>query len=202
VDLALSTGRGDFTVFVVAGIDHLRNIYILDVERHQFTPDNAVYVLFRLYEQYKASDVLIDDDPGAKVFHRLFLEIARTKQHVIAISAMPLRGNDKETRAAAIRGMFLQHTVFIKRADWNADLHAEIYDFPNGDHDDQIDCLSLIGRRVPQMSAPTPPHTGPLLKPIIKQRENGDYYIDVALDKMFTDREQDMTTPIRSRARI
>jgi len=193
MDLALSTGKGDFTVFVVAGLDAARNLYILDVLRRQYTPDNAVYALFGLYEQYEPSAVLIDDDPAAKVFHRLFLDIARKRDQPISFNPMPLRGKDKETRAAAVRGLFLQNGVFIKRGNWNSELQGEIHSFPNGEHDDQIDCLSLIGRRVPEMWAPRPKFASdvPALKQVVFQDNDGQLRIDKTLENLFDARERE-----------
>jgi predicted phage terminase large subunit-like protein len=169
-------------------LDTDRNIFILDVLRRQTTPDKAVYTLFTLNERHSPSAVLIDDDPAAKVFLRLFIEIAcHQRNQYVPISAMPLRGKDKETRASAIRGMFMQGNVYIKRATWNSELQAEIHTFPNGDHDDQIDCLSLIGRRVPQMSAPRPTTRFNALEEVICKDEQGQLFLSRSLDTLFDD---------------
>jgi predicted phage terminase large subunit-like protein len=188
VDLALSAGKGDFTVFIVAGLDADRNLYIVDVVRHQYTPDNAVHVLFRLAREYELFDVLLDDDPATKVFASLFLELAKKQDGSFPTTMMPTRGKDKETRAAAIRGFFQQRRVFIKKAPWNTELHAELYGFPNAEHDDQVDCLSLIGRRMATMSAPTRRHEGPLLKEVISLDANGRFILNRTLDEMFDER--------------
>jgi predicted phage terminase large subunit-like protein len=201
MDLALSTGRGDYTVFVVAGLDADRDLYIIDVERHRYTPDNAVKVLFRLCDEYQPSDVLIDDDPAAKVFFRLFLELARRRGVGVPMSPMPLRGQDKETRASAIRGMFLMRNVYITNAAWTSDLIGEIYDFPHGDHDDQIDCLGLIGRRVPQMSTPSLPSGQQLIRTIVFQ-DDGKFFIQSNLNELFDDREKDIRAISALRRRL
>lgn len=155
VDLALSVGRGDYTAIVICGVDSKRNIHIVEVQRERIAPDAVAARLFDLTAQYGPSQVLIDDDNSSKVLTRMIHELGRNGSGpVIPFSMLPLAGRDKETRAAAIRGWFLQRRVFIVRAPWNSSLVHELLEFPNGDHDDQVDALSLIGRRLVYVSTP------------------------------------------------
>jgi predicted phage terminase large subunit-like protein len=157
MDLALSVGKGDFTVFVVCGIDETRRIHVLEVIRERSMPDETVYRLFSLHNKYPdLSMVLIEDDPQSKVFMRLFYEIARREGRPVPLRPITIGSRDKETRAAAIRGFFLQNAVRIVCGSWNGTLAQEISEFPAGDHDDQIDCLGMIGRALATMSAPIP----------------------------------------------
>jgi predicted phage terminase large subunit-like protein len=155
VDLALSVGKGDWTVFVVAGVDSKRRLHILDVLRARTSPEESARNLYDLCERYRPAEVLIDNDNASKVFSRLVMAIGQaTGRSPPPILPQPMRGRDKETRAAAIRGLFLAGTVRVCRRGWNAALHHELVSFPSGDHDDQIDALGLIGRRYPSMSRP------------------------------------------------
>jgi len=185
-DIALTVGRGDFTVWVVAGLDEARNIFILDVVRERESADNSVWRLFALNEQYKPSAIVMDDDNATKVFTRLLYELARTRHVSIPLETMPLRGQNKEVRAAPMRGWFMQERVFIKRSTWNLDLHSEIIEFPHGDHDDQVDCLSLIGRRIAEMRPPRA-KAGEILKKGIICSENGKYMLNTTLKTLFAD---------------
>ena len=65
---------------------------------------------------------------------------------------MKTMGQQKEVRAAAFRGFARQGRVKMVKGDWNAALFAEIQLFPDGPNDDQVDCLSLAGRRMAVMS--------------------------------------------------
>ncbi len=159
VDLALSANKGDYTAIVVAGIDAERNVHIVEAFRARCDIEQTIEKLFSLNEAYQPADWLIDDDNASKVFTRLLYERARTRGTPVPLRKLPLRGRDKETRAAAMRGYFLAGQVFIVRAAWNTDLHRELLSFPSGDNDDQIDCLSLIGRQLATMSAPALPTT-------------------------------------------
>ncbi len=195
-DLALEMARGDWTVFIVFGIDEARNIYILDVLRFRETPDNTVYRLFALVEQYGPSTVMMDDDNATKVFMRLLLELARAKRVSVPVDIMPIRGKNKEIRAAPMRGWFMQDRVLIKKASWNNTLYEEMHEFPDVDHDDQIDCLSLIGRKLAEMRPPrkkqeTEPGT------LVYHDKTGRIMLNTSLRELFREREQSL--PRRNR---
>lgn len=57
------------------------------------------------------------------------------------VKQVPLKG-DKVTRFAPLEPIFEAGNVHILRASWNADWLAELSQFPNGKHDDQVDNLS------------------------------------------------------------
>jgi predicted phage terminase large subunit-like protein len=155
IDLALTVGGGDYTALVVAGLDAQRNIHVVEVQRDRIAPDVTVRRLFELVQRYKPGSVLIDDDNASKVFMRLLLEMARQRHISVPLSTMALRGRNKEVRAAPLRGWFLQDRVKLVRGTWSTDLHRELLEFPAGEHDDQVDALSLIGRRLAELPSPS-----------------------------------------------
>jgi predicted phage terminase large subunit-like protein len=187
---------------VVAGLDQERNIHIVNVERYRADPAETVKRLFAICAAYDPHAVLIDNDPAAKVFTRLLYEFARREGKPIPLYPMPLAGKDKETRAAAMRAWFLQGIVHIVNAPWTAELLREIHEFPSGQHDDQIDCLSLIGRNLASASAPTPPAPPPrppTVEPWTTQGDDGRWYMAQPLDKLLREHEQEQS---RRRKRI
>ena len=157
VDLALSVGQGDFTVFTVAGMDSARNLHVVDVRRERIPPNESVDLAFDLTRRYSPTAVLIDDDPAAKVWTRLAYELARERNFYIPLYPLPTRGKNKETRAAAIRGFLLSERVRFVQAPWTADVFHELLEFPSGAHDDIVDTLSLLGRHFVSTSAPSAP---------------------------------------------
>ncbi len=50
---------------------------------------------------------------------------------------------DKVMRAKPLAAQVNAGNVLMLRGDWNAALHHEMRNFPNGANDDQIDALSL-----------------------------------------------------------
>lgn len=71
---------------------------------------------------------------------------------------MPMRGQDKETRAAPLRGMYKRRKVYMPHdANFTQWLTKELLMFPNalGDGvDDGVDALSTMGRRMMAISGP------------------------------------------------
>lgn len=195
VDLALTVGRGDFTVIAVAGLDAERVLHVVHVERFRLGPEQTVHRLFQLCADFNPNEVLIDDDNASKVFTRLLFELARSRGVAPPpLKPIPMRGKDKETRAAALRGFFLAGQVRIVTAPWNGELPHELLEFPSGDHDDQVDALGLIGRRFPMLSAPQnsqPKSQDAYDGYLIRQDDMGRQFVNVSLDQLFEDSERD-----------
>jgi predicted phage terminase large subunit-like protein len=196
IDLALTVGRGDWTVFIVGQLDENRRLHVVDIRRARVGPDESVDMLFELFERYSPHDVLIDDDNASKVFRMAAHERARSLSRPFALHAIPMRGKDKETRAAAIRAMFLRGDVRLVRAPWNVVLVKELLEFPSGDHDDCVDALGLIGRRYPYLPSPArekPP--APSIAPQTRMaydEGSGRYVLNSNLTEMFKDNERRM----------
>lgn len=190
VDLALTIGKGDWSVIGTAGLDEERNLIVEDVWRERVAVDKTATALLNLIVSQRPSVVLIDDDPAAKVFTRLLLEMARARNISVPLRPLPLRGRDKETRAAAIRGYFLQDRVKFVNGPWVPDAYREIAGFPSPDvSDDIIDILSLLGREVASMPPPmrdvaAPPDATPLIV-----KDNGQMFLNMGLDDLFKTNE-------------
>jgi predicted phage terminase large subunit-like protein len=196
MDLALSVGKGDYTVLIVAGIDCFRRVHIMHVDRQRTSPADTVTRLVQLCEIYNPAEVLVDDDNSSKVFKTLMHEVYKNSKFTPPpMNFMPMRGHDKETRAAAIRASFQAGNVRITKANWNNDLMRECLEFPSGDHDDIVDALGLIGRRLPMISAPPKPLH---LSGEDQQKNNtiieinGVPHLNMKLKDLFEDREADL----------
>ena len=193
IDLALTVGRGDYTVFVVAGLDGDRKLHIVSVYRDRIDPAETVKFLFYLCDVYSPMECLIDDDSASKVLTKWMMEAGRREGlSPPPLYPMPLRGKDKETRATAVRALFLSCSVKIVKGPWNTALHKELLDFPAGDHDDQVDALGLIGRRYPFLSSPKAvrPPVDPYEGYAARLDEDGNTLMNVPLDDLFEQREE------------
>lgn len=204
VDLALTVGKGDWTVFVVGQLDADRNLHIIHVDRRRVDSAASVDRLFELAHMFDPMEVVIDDDNASKVFKTAMHERMRSSREghaPFALHVMPMRGKDKEIRATSIRAMFLNGQIRILKGPWNATLVRELLEFPSGDHDDQVDALGLIGRRMPMLSAPSKPHVpaDAYEGKRIRVNEDGQYVLNAHLHEMFGDRERRLRV-IRRRA--
>lgn len=158
-DIALSVNSGDYTVHILVAIDAQGDWDIVDAVRERVDPDASATRLVNLCETYSPREWLIDDDNASKVFMPLVATKARQQNTLVPWKPLPLRGQDKETRAAPLRGMFKRKKIYMPHdAPFVKWLLNEILSFPNalGDGvDDGIDALSLLGRRLIALSKPT-----------------------------------------------
>jgi predicted phage terminase large subunit-like protein len=186
VDIALTVGGGDYTTFNVCGISAERDIYIIDVIRKQCDINETAETFFALTATYPDITMFyIDDDNASKALSGMMIEKCKAKNEMINLYQMPTGGRDKETRAAPLRGLFMQRRVKILRNSvWNNALIAELMDFPSGDHDDQVDGLSLVGRQFIKIPSPTAALSK---KPAIEfflQEKNGQTMTTRTLDEL------------------
>ena len=156
-DLALSVNKGDYSVHAVAGVATNGSVYVTDMWRERTSVDVTVAKHLEMVDTYSPLESLIDDDNASKVYVQLLANQARERGIPVPWKTMPMRGQDKETRAASLRGMFKRGTIFFKRAPWNRWIVNELLMFPNAigsGVDDGVDALSLIGRRLSNLARP------------------------------------------------
>jgi len=59
-----------------------------------------------------------------------------------AVDFTPSRGNDKHVRLNSVASLFEAGLVWRPDASWAEEVVEEIAAFPNGEHDDLVDCAS------------------------------------------------------------
>ena len=189
-DLALSVNTGDYTVHFVVAIDHLGDVDIIDASRERVDVDTSANKLVAFCETYSPMEWLIDDDNASKVFMQLVATRARQVSTFVPWKPLPMRGQDKETRAAPLRGMFKRRKVYMPAdSPFTKWLVNEILSFPNAigqGVDDGIDALSLLGRRMVSLGK-SPDNTPPPPKKL-------KTWQDATLNEMWEDREYSHNT--------
>jgi predicted phage terminase large subunit-like protein len=157
-DLALSINSGDYTVHFIVAINEAGEWDIVHGERARIDPDASAERVVALAAAYRPVEWLIDDDNAAKVFAPLVATRARAARVAVNWRTMPMRGQDKETRAAALRGAFKRGLVhYPADAPFARWLTTELLRFPNATGngvDDGVDALGLMGRRMGSLSKP------------------------------------------------
>jgi len=158
-DLALSVNTGDYTVHFVVAVDTAGDWDIIDASRKRVDSDATSSDIVSLCRTYDPREWLIDDDNMAKVMIPLVATRARQMNTAVPWKMLPMRGQDKETRAAPLRGQFKRRKVFMPaNAHFTGWLTTEILSFPNAmgqGVDDGIDALGLLGRRLLQIAQPS-----------------------------------------------
>ena len=183
-DLALSVNSGDYTVHFAVAVDENGDWDIIDAQRHRCSPEESATRLVSMASTFKPTEWLIDDDNASKVFMPLVATEARQRRVSVPWKPLPMRGQDKETRAAPLRGQFKRGKIYMPPdAPFKKWLVREILSFPNAmgeGVDDGIDALSLMGRRMLALSRP-PAKVVPL-RPKTWQ--------DMTLNEMWEDKER------------
>jgi predicted phage terminase large subunit-like protein len=150
-DYAVTQDGGDYTVHVVVGVDHLNNLYLLDIWRGQKSSDVWVEAFCDLVAKYRPL-AWAEENGQIKSGVGPFLEKRMRERRVFVVrEQFPTRG-DKAVRARSIQGrMALDGLYYPRNAHWVADWLAEILTFPAAKHDDQADAMGLVGQLLDKM---------------------------------------------------
>jgi predicted phage terminase large subunit-like protein len=186
-DLALSVNKGDYSVHIACGVDSAGKVFVEDAWRERCAVERTVEKHLDMIEAHSPLESLIDDDNASKVYVQFLAARARERGVPVPWRVLPMRGQDKETRAAPLRGMFRSNRIALKRAGWNEWLVRELLVFPNAmgeGVDDGVDALSLIGRRLAALARPASAAPPPRPSPTI---------YDMTLDQLHEDRERTRT---------
>ena len=153
-DLAIGQKQhNDFTVGIVAGIDHLDRMYLLHLVIGKWDSEGIIERIFEFQNNWK---------PQLQGIEKGHIEMAigpylrkRMREEHTNINLEPLAPgrNDKVARARPIQGRMKQGMVFIpKDAPWTQPFVSELLQFPNGTHDDQVDTLAWLGQMFDMMT--------------------------------------------------
>jgi predicted phage terminase large subunit-like protein len=145
-DYAVTQDGGDYTVHVVFGVDHLNNLYLLDVWREQTSAEKWVEAFCDLVEKYRPLD-WAEELGQIRSGIGPYLDKRMRQRHLhVNRTPFPTRG-DKAVRARSIQGrMALDKLFYPKNAPWASAWLAELLNFPASKHDDQVDAMGLCGQ--------------------------------------------------------
>jgi hypothetical protein len=168
-DYAVTDGAGDWTVFGVIGVDPDDNIYLLDWRRIRTASDVWVETACDLIELWRPIEFIQEKGQIEKGVGP-FMAKRQRERNAYCSHKLYASAADKPTRAQAIRGRMAQGKVYFPipgattgnhidgRFNWVDLLVDEVVRFPMpGLPDDQVDVLSLFGRRLAEMARPSVP---------------------------------------------
>jgi predicted phage terminase large subunit-like protein len=128
-------GQNDFSV-CTSWMVHEKKYYLIDVLRGRFDYPTLRSRAIAHAEAHDPDTILVED---TGVGTALAVELKEA-----GLSAVPIKPErDKITRMSVQSGKFEAGLVlFPYRAPWLADLETELFSFPHGRHDDQVDSIS------------------------------------------------------------
>jgi predicted phage terminase large subunit-like protein len=141
-----STGRNDFTVHVVLGIDTQDRPWVLDLWRQRATTDLWIETWCRLVKLWKPlgwaeerGQILSGVGP--------FLDRRARELHAYTDRQQFTSRFDKGIRAQSFRGYIATVGLhYDEHAPWREEMEHELLTFPASRHDDIVDAMSLCGQ--------------------------------------------------------
>lgn len=159
-DHAVSTKEeNDFSCFLVAGVDHLKNIWVLDWYWEKVNTLVQAEQMCRLAKEFKPITWWAEKGHISGSIEP-FLNVMMNEKNVYIPIEQVTSSKDKQTRAQSIKGRVLQRKVYFPRfhPQWSKAKH-ELLSFPAGKYDDFVDALSEIGQGLDRMPAATKTET-------------------------------------------
>ena len=157
-DLAISKeDQADYSVFVIAGVDENKTLYIRNIIRERLDGREIVDMLLQLQRLYEPELFGIEEMQVSKSIGPFLREEMVRTNTFLNLRQLKTMGKDKTARAKSIQGRLRAHAVkFDKSGDWYSSFEDEMCKFPRGRHDDQVDAIAYIGLMLDSLiEAPT-----------------------------------------------
>ena len=133
-DTAFKTGQeNDYSVCTVWGATQF-GYYLLDVHRLHVNYPDLKKKCFDLYNRDHPEAVLIEDAASGQ-------SLIQDLQRETSLPIVPIKvDKDKSTRLAMVAPLFEAGRVLLPESSgWKSDYLDELFAFPSGEHDDQVD---------------------------------------------------------------
>lgn len=146
VDPALSLDKeADFTAMVTVGIDEFANIYILDMVRNKFTPDQLISELFNVYVNWMPGTIGVEDVALTKTLGYMLKREQERRHRFLPIKPISPQMRTKNDRIKGLEPIYENQKIFHPEGHpLTPQLEEELTRFPRSTHDDLVDALSYV----------------------------------------------------------
>lgn len=178
-DFAYSAKKGrDFSVGAVGAVDEQGRLYIVDIIRKRFLPDELAYAVAYASWQYKPEIVGVENSAGAKFLEMDIQRHAATMGIQVGIDWFPVskKLEAKELRVKELQTMLAQGQLwFVNTIPCMDALYKEFAQFGGPHHHDDIpDAIAHLRRYLPQGLLRTPVEKYEMAVKALQQRELHD----------------------------
>jgi predicted phage terminase large subunit-like protein len=144
IDPAISLEKeADYSAIVTIGVDQYSNIYILDIVRERFKPDELINEIFRTNELWHPLSIGIEEVGFQKTLRYTLRKEEEIRKRYLNIIELRPDGRNKEQRIRGLQPQYANGKVLHnKDLPYNIYLEDELLRFPRGKHDDMIDALA------------------------------------------------------------
>ena len=145
VDPSYEGPYSDFSALVIAGMDHMRNLYVRYILRKKMTYAELVNHMFDLNSRFSPRTILLETIFSQKSILYFLNDEQKNRGAWLPVREIKSRSKSKEER---IRGLAPYYetgrAIHVKECPAINELELELSQFPYGEHDDIIDALSTI----------------------------------------------------------
>lgn len=166
-DYAVTEDGGDFTVHRVWGVDHEGGMWLMPGGyKAQETPDKWIERQIDLVARHEPFAWFGEAGVIQKAIEPMLIRRMKEREIGCRLEWMPSI-QDKPTRARGAQSRAAMGMVYVPEGPEGDDILREYVKFPAGKHDDDVDCLSLMGRALddvhPAILKPKPQEPKPIL---------------------------------------
>jgi predicted phage terminase large subunit-like protein len=148
-DTALTTKeRSDFSVCHTWGVwfndeDNTQNVILLNKVKGKYEFPELKAMAHEQYVEWQPDSVIVE----AKASGQPLIDEMR-RSGIFVQDFSPGKGQDKIARLNAVSDMFASGHVWFPETSWAAQTVEEILAFPAGEHDDEVDTMTLALMRI------------------------------------------------------
>ncbi|MEQ1706355.1 MAG: phage terminase large subunit [Rickettsiales bacterium] len=136
-DTAIKSGAHNDASVCLTFVEADGRSYLHDARVVRLEYPDLKKMFYKLAEEFKPNVILLED----KASGQQLLQDVKRESHLPLLGINPK--SDKISRFAAVSAMIeAGKLVLPAQAKWLADFEAELFSFPGGTHDDQIDALT------------------------------------------------------------
>ena len=129
--------KNDPSGIIVTTYDHKKgNLFIIHAEKARLEMPQLIERIKKLKQIFNTKIVFVEPKASGKTLVQLLKDIAMNSSEIKSKYSI----SDKNVKAHDISAYIEAGRVFLKKAPWNADYLHEMAVFPNGRHDDYMDC--------------------------------------------------------------
>lgn len=145
IDPAISLEKdADYTAITVWAIDQFGNIFNRDIARGHWKPNQIIWKIFEMYEQWHPETVLLETIAYQKALAYSLREEMQERRRFLPIIEIKQQDKSKDQRIRSLQPLYenmkVWHRKDIPLTDY---LEEELLTFPRGKHDDMIDSFSM-----------------------------------------------------------
>tara|TARA_R110000787_G_scaffold139196_3_gene252909 strand:+ start:1153 stop:2721 length:1569 start_codon:yes stop_codon:yes gene_type:complete len=156
-DYATSERSGaDYTVHIVFGVDPYDRIYVVDVWKKRAKPQDWIEAVIDLMKKWKVTQW---GEERGQILNSVgpYLSQRMKERGTYCFRKQYTPSKDKTVRARSIQGRAQQGMIlFPKGKNWAHEVIQTLTSFPAGRHDDEVDCFSLLGIMLEELTPGRP----------------------------------------------